>query len=254
MTSEIIEIGSAEMGIARMSRRGPVRVRVMDFLLWRHFSSLAVTESTSRQNGRCEDLSVRISHLVMASVALYAVWQIVSSRPIERPPGAIAAADPLQSDLEAPQTITKGEFQVIGQARFSAEVRVLSRERYRLGALADVAPLDIAVGWGPMSDSKVLEYIDITQSGRFYFWHYDDEPPIPQNEIESHSANWHLVPANSTVWHKLSGLRVGNIVKLDGMLVNLKNPDTGTFATSLRRDDTGAGACEIIYVQSASVR
>ena len=190
----------------------------------------------------------------MASVALYAVWQIVSSRPIDRPPGEIAAADPLQTNLEAPQTIVKDDFQVIGQARFSAEVRVLHRERYRLGKLADVAPLDIAVGWGPMSDSKVLEYIDITQSGRFYFWHYDDEPPIPRNEIESHSANWHLVPANSAVWNKLSGLRVGDVVKLDGMLVNLENPEVGTFATSLSRDDTGAGACEIIYVQFAAVR
>ena len=190
----------------------------------------------------------------MAAVLLFALWQAVSSRPIHRGPGAVAVDDPLQSSLDAPQTITRGEFQVIPQARFSAEVRVLSRERYRLGALADVAPLDIAVGWGPMADTKVLENIDITQSGRFYFWHYDDEPPIPRADIESHSANWHLVPANSGVWNKLSGLRVGDVVKLDGMLVNLENPELGTMTTSLRRDDTGAGACEIIYVEYASVR
>ena len=71
----------------------------------------------------------------MASLALYAAWQIASSRPIHRPPGEIAAADPLQTDLDSPQTLTKGDFQVIPKARFSAEVRVLSRERYRLGAL-----------------------------------------------------------------------------------------------------------------------
>ena len=190
----------------------------------------------------------------MAAVALFAVWQLVSSRPIHRDPGEIAADDPLQSDLEAPQTVTRGDFQVVAQAQFSAEVRVLGRERYRLGALADVAPLDIAVGWGPMSDSAVLADIDIWQSGRFYFWHYDDEPPIPTQEIESHSANWHLVPANDVVWRKLNRLRVGDVVKLDGMLVNLDNPELGTMATSLRRDDTGAGACEIIYVEKASIR
>jgi hypothetical protein len=220
----------------------------------RHRASLAVTESASPQGVRCEDLAVRISHLVIASVVLYVIWQGVSSRPIQREPGEIAAADPRQSDLEAPQAITRGDFQVVPQARFSAEVRVLARERYRLGALADVAPLDIAVGWGPMSDSKVLADIDITQSGRFYFWHYDDEPPIPREDIEQHSANWHLVPANSGIWNKLSGLRVGDVVKLDGMLVNLENPEVGTMTTSLRRDDTGAGACEIIYVEHASVR
>jgi hypothetical protein len=190
----------------------------------------------------------------MVAVALFAVWQAVSSRPVHRDPGEVAPADPLQSDLEGPETLNRGDFQVIAQARFSAEVRVLARERYRLGALADVSPLDIAVGWGPMSDSAVLTDLDIWQSGRFYFWRYDDAPPIPTEDIESHSANWHLVPANSTVWRKLRGLRVGDVVKLDGMLVNLENPEVGTMATSLRRDDTGAGACEIIYVQYATVR
>jgi hypothetical protein len=190
----------------------------------------------------------------MAAVGLLAVWQIVSSRPIQRDPGEIAADDPLQLDLEGPRTVTRGDFQVIGQARFSAEVRVLGRERYRLGALADVSPLDIAVGWGPMSNSAVLADLDISQSGRFYFWRYDDEPPIPRRDIESHSANWHLVPANSGIWRKLRGLRVGDVVKLDGMLVNLESPADGTRKTSLRRDDTGAGACEIVYVEYATIR
>ena len=142
---------------------------------------------------------------------------------------------------------------MIGQAKFSAEVRVLSCERYRFGSLADVSPFDIAVGWGPMSDSAVLADLKISQSGRFYFWRYQDEPPIPTEVIVSHSANWHLVPANSGIWRKLSGVRVGDVVKLDGMLVNLENPSV-TMATSLTREDSGAGACEIIYVQSATIR
>lgn len=196
---------------------------------------------------------MRYSHLAFGAVALFAVWQLVSSRPIHRDPGEIAVDDPLQSTLEEPLAVTRGDFQVIGQARFSAEVRVLSRERYRLGALADVAPLDIAVGWGPMSDSAVLADLKIWQSGRFYFWRYEDEPPIPTEIIASHSANWHLVPANSGIWRKLSGVRVGDVVKLNGVLVNLENPSV-TMTTSLTREDTGAGACEIIYVQGASIR
>jgi hypothetical protein len=196
---------------------------------------------------------VRLTHLVLGTVALVAVWQLVTSGPIDRDPGEIAAADPLQSELEAPQTLTQGDFQLLPQAQFSAEVRVLSRERFRLGPLADVSPLDIAVGWGPMSDSTVLADLDISQANRFYFWHYDDEPPIPRQDIESHSANWHLIPANDVVWRQLRRLRVGDVVKLDGMLVNLESPEGGTFKTSLRREDTGAGACEILYVRSASI-
>jgi hypothetical protein len=197
---------------------------------------------------------VRLTHLVLGTVALIAVWQLVTSGPIDRAPGEIAADEPLQSQLEAPQALTRGDFQVLPQAQFSAEVRVLSRERYRLGPLADVSPLDIAVGWGPMSDSTVLASIDISQGNRFYYWHYDAEPPITRQDIVSHSANWHLIPADDGVWSQLRGLRVGDVVKLDGMLVNLENPGVGSFKTSLRRDDAGAGACEILYVRSASIR
>jgi hypothetical protein len=133
-------------------------------------------------------------------------------------------------------------------------VRVLSRERYYLGTLADIAPLDIAVGWGPMSDSAVLAELDISQSGRFYFWHYDHQPPVPREIIETHSANWHLVPASARVWKTLKDVRVGSVVTLEGQLVDIETTDHGRMKTSLRRDDTGAGACEIVYVESVSFR
>jgi hypothetical protein len=197
---------------------------------------------------------MRLTHLAFGACALLVVWQFVSSRPVDHGPGEIAADDPLQSQIDAPRTLTRGDFNVIPRAHFSAEVRVLSRERYRIGPLADVAPLDIAVGWGPMSDSAVLAKIDISQSGRFYFWHYDAAPPIPPRDIISHSANWHLVPASDAVWSKLDDLRAGDVVKLEGMLVNLEDPGVVTMTTSLSRDDSGAGACEIIYVEQATIR
>src|SRR5262249_4186208 len=115
-------------------------------------------------------------------------------------------------------------------------------------------PLDIAVGWGPMSDSAVLRKLDISQSGRFYYWHYDHEPPVPRAVIEKHSANWHLIPASSDVWSTLRKLRVGNVGRLEGMLIDIETADHITMKTSLTRSDTGAGACEIIYVESASIR
>jgi hypothetical protein len=196
---------------------------------------------------------VRYSHLILISLVLFAIWQAASTRAVDRAPGEIAAAEPQQTQLDNPQIFQQKDFQLTGRARFTAEVRVLSRSRYRLGALADVSPLDIAVGWGPMSDSAVLADLDIHQSGRFYFWHYDEEPPIPREDIEAHSANWHLVPAKDAVWSTLSGLRVGDVVRLEGMLVDLQNPEVGTISTSLRRDDTGAGACEIVFVEAATI-
>jgi hypothetical protein len=197
---------------------------------------------------------MRYSGLLLGACALFAGWQLISARPLDWRPGTLVADDPRQAELDAAQAIGLDDGRLIPRARFSAQVRVLSRERYWLGTLAEISPLDIAVGWGPMSDSAVLGELDISQSGRFYFWQYDDAPPVPREIIESHSANWHLVPANDRVWRTLRGLRVGSVVTLEGMLVDIETLDQGTIKTSLRRDDTGAGACEILYVESASLR
>ena len=164
------------------------------------------------------------------------------------------AEEPRQPDLEGAPVFDFKGVHLTPRADFSGEVRVLSRERYWLGAFADIAPLDIAVGWGPMSDSAVLAQIDISQGARFYYWHYSEEPPIPREDIETHSANWHLVPANRSVWRTLKDLRVGSVVRIEGKLVDIETADHATIKTSLRRDDTGAGACEVIYVESVSVR
>jgi hypothetical protein len=197
---------------------------------------------------------VRYASIVVGAAVLVAGYQLVATSAVEWRPGTLVETLPQQGDLEKADSIALNGFELTPRATFRAEVRVLGRSRYWLGKLADVAPLDIAVGWGPMSDSAVLDRIAISQSGRFYFWRYEDEPPIPRADIESHSANWHLIPANDSVWSTLRGLRVGDIVTLDGQLVDVHHPETGTMRTSLKRNDTGAGACEIVLVEAASLR
>lgn len=186
-------------------------------------------------------------------VILLAVYQWAQSRPIERRPGVLAPDEPVQATVDAAEPIDAGhDYRVTPRARFSATVRVLARERYYLDALAPVAPVDLAVGWGPMSDSEVLAAFDISQSNRFYYWHAD-EMPLPRGEIESHSANWHIVPASAAVDRALRRVRVGEVVRIEGELVDVEGPDGGSARTSLRRDDTGAGACEIILAESLAI-
>lgn len=187
--------------------------------------------------------------LVLAAVLL-AGYQWAQSRPIERRPGVLAPDEPVQSPLDSLREIDAGhDYRLTPRARFSATVRVLARERYYLDGLAPVAPVDLAVGWGPMSDSAVLGSFDISQSNRFYYWHAD-ELPLPRAQIESHSANWHIIPASDGVHRALRRVRVGEVVRIEGELVDVAGPDGGSARTSLRRDDTGVGACEIIFADS----
>jgi hypothetical protein len=122
---------------------------------------------------------VRYPGVLLGACALIATWHFITTRPLDWRPGVLVDADPRQTELSHAEPIAFKGVRLTPHARFDAQVRVLSRSRYWLGALADVAPLDIAVGWGQMSDSAVLKNIDISQANRFYFWHYDDEPPSP---------------------------------------------------------------------------
>jgi hypothetical protein len=187
-----------------------------------------------------------------AALVLLVICWIATDGPIEWRAGVLVDSAPEQTDIEAPPLERLG-FRVLPRAAFRAEVRVLARERYRLDALAEVAPLDIAVGWGPLSDTAVLDALRISQSGRFFHWRAT-ELPLPLNVIETHLANWHLVPANDSVWRQLRRIRVGDVVTLEGLLVDLDSAETGLRSTSLTRADSGAGACEIVWVETVGFR
>lgn len=190
----------------------------------------------------------RLLLLVLLAWWGYSQWQ---GRPVKAGPGVLAAEEPRQRSLSA-DPIRLGDYQVTPRASFDIEARILSRERYRSGREADLSPIDLALGWGRMSDSAVLDRISISQSGRFYFWQTQDAP-IPLREIETHSANMHMIPASDSVRERLLALRQGQVIHLQGKLVEVAASDGWHWRSSLTREDTGAGACELIYVESVAV-
>ena len=87
--------------------------------------------------------------------------------------------------------------------------------------------------------------------------HFGDLTAHAQGRISLNPLR-HIAPANGTtrVWFEVTlrdGLGypvAGEVVRLGRRLVDVAGPDGGGARTSLRRDDTGAGACEIILVDS----
>lgn len=187
----------------------------------------------------------------LAALVLFLGWKFITSRDIQHGPGVVAAEDPVQREIDSAPLIDRGPFKLRPRATFRATVRILAREDYSIGELADLVPTDFAVGWGPMSDSQVLEDVKITQSNRFYYWR-TEHWPIDRAAIEQHSANWHLIPDNPVVRSVLGQLRPGSVVELEGQLVDVEGRE-GLLRTSLTRDDTGAGACEVLLTQAARI-
>jgi len=100
-----------------------------------------------------------------------------------------------------------------------------------------------------MSDNRVLRVFDITQGARFYSWMPKEPLPIPRQVVIEHSANTHVIPADTSVARQLRGLRVGQVVHLRGYLVNGVRDDGAYINTSLTRSDSGPGSCEVVLVE-----
>jgi hypothetical protein len=157
---------------------------------------------------------------------------------------------PIQRDPQRPVAFEVNGYEVRTLQAFALKARVLSVEHYRADREADLAPTDIAFGWGRMADPGMGEALSISQGGRWYFWRYAGTAPLPAAEIVASSANMHLIPANDQVARALRELDKGAIVSLRGYLVEVRAKDGWRWRSSLSRHDTGAGSCEVVFVQA----
>ena len=167
------------------------------------------------------------------------------------PPGVAAGEAPRQSAVPsslAAFVMPAATLQPL--AGFSVEARVLSRENYRLGREAELSPTDLALGWQRMREDPVLAQLKISQSSRWYHYRWAGDPPLPPREIARSSANMHMIPASESVTRALAAVRKDDRVRIDGWLVEAKAADGWHWRSSLSREDTGAGACEVVYVCS----
>jgi len=177
-------------------------------------------------------------------------YLLLGESPIRHGPGMAAPDAPLQgSEFDRGTFTFKGEYIIEPLATFELTARALSTERYYLGTESDLAPVDVAFGWGGMSADNVLDELSISQGGRFYFWEYSDTPPLPRSQIESSSANMHLIPATDAIEARIKDTRIGHLVRLKGFLVKVIGPGGWNWRSSLTRSDTGGGACEVVFVE-----
>lgn len=190
--------------------------------------------------------------ILLLLVALVA-WHLFT-RPgsVTLGPGVMARDDPVQVNIDGPSSFEFGRYKITPLAEFKIKAKVLSREDYTFGREAELSPLDLALGWGRMSDEAVIEQIDISQSGRWYRW-YTNSMPIPRREIETHSANMHMIPADDVVESELKRTRTGDVIELTGKLVDIKSSDGWHWSSSMTRNDTGDHACEVIWVEQFEV-
>ncbi len=163
----------------------------------------------------------------------------------------VVRKEPVQTATHKKPFDHKG-YTITPKAQFDIEARLLSKKYYSSDAGAKLSPMDFALGWGPMSSYNVISQMKIWQSGRWYKYRYE-EPPLPLDEIVSHSANMHLIPANEKVLKTIKQARKGQVVRIRGQLVWIKGPKGWYWNSSLTRTDRGGSSCEVIWVERIEI-
>ena len=189
--------------------------------------------------------------LFLVFIAVF-VWQCRSDETVSLGAGVKVDQAPQQVLVNDADSFEFNDYLITPLADFSLQAKVLSREDYFLDRESDLAPTDLALGWQQMSDEAVLSQIDITQSGRWYHWRVEDFP-IPRRAIETQSANMHMIPADDHMAAMLDLIKPGQLISLQGQLVRAESVDGWRWQSSLSREDTGARACELIYVTSLEI-
>lgn len=159
--------------------------------------------------------------------------------------------EPVQIDhAEAP--VADG---MVGLATFSGRVLVLSRRDYptsRDDALSAVSPTDLAVAWGSSARADVRDVVELHQVNRRYAWRVrSSEMARPEvRAFTRHSGNWHMIPATPEVAEQLRRVAKGDVVRIEGELVQVRFDNGVYYRSSTTRDDEGDGACEVIRATS----
>lgn len=116
--------------------------------------------------------------------------------------------------------------------------------------------MDICVVWGPniTTGGYTMVTYDHGDFTCYYRWSGENDPPFSGNFL----ANNHMIPANPLVADQIRSLSVGDQIIIEGDLVDYsvsgkEGEKYGHRNTSMTREDSGNGACEIIYASSVTI-
>jgi hypothetical protein len=170
------------------------------------------------------------------------------------------SVEPDQREIADPEPIPivyrKGRADLIPLASYRIAAKVCGRQRYWGEENTAFAPYDLCLAWGDVATKDLKESVKFDQDMRWYNFRVRFDSPLDAGYVGKHSANVHLLYAQPKLRRMVSRLKKNDIVELTGYLVFMKGAFDGRpveWKSSLRRDDSGRGACELMYVTSLRI-
>ena len=209
---------------------------------------------------------VRRKHLISAffwgSLILTLVaWWNRNTFPEELPSIPQLAEEPLQSPVRAPSFTAQAEgvtYRIKPLYDYELTGLVVSFKRFTPGIglherwqdYLNIA--DLCVVWGSNATDVDLN--------AFTFWNLEftcnfktSDRDAWQRFNQDALSNNHLLSTDPRIHNVIDDLRVGDVVRLKGKLVEYGQPGTPFRGTSTTRTDRGNGACETLFVEQATI-
>lgn len=112
---------------------------------------------------------------------------------------------------------------------------------------------DLCVIWGPNVSSGVYKKVNFSSDSWTCWYAWKDSSTTDNFKFTAVSNN-HLLTDNNQIKATLLSAEIGDIIHFKGVLASYKNEDSGAErSTSIKRTDTGNGACETVYIDEFNV-
>jgi hypothetical protein len=167
--------------------------------------------------------------------------------------------DPLQdsSIREAMPVLHFGKKMIVlsAKAKYQIDGVLVSKKRYYRGFMSDLAPYDFALIWADVPNLQ--DQLKFKQVVRYCLFYLKKDATVDPLYVQNHMSNNHLIPASKNIRKAMRKAKKGDLIRLQGHLVDVEASHGGrllsTWRSSETREDTGSGACEIIYVTSLRI-
>jgi hypothetical protein len=176
--------------------------------------------------------------LLALLLAFVLYMEVRDTRESTYPAGILIKSEPHMARISNPTPWQVGKREIFPLVQFWMQGRVLCSERYDDDFLSDMCPIDIGMGWGPMSDQSIIDQLDFVQGNRKleYGPSDPDRPPPSYESLWQYVKNVHTLPAGNDIKKKVCSVRTGDLLEFTGYLVGIKENGEWKYLSSLKKE------------------
>lgn len=179
-----------------------------------------------------------------------------------------ALQEPIQNTIDSNEPIKFSKdgfaYNLTPVAEYQIKALVVHRMDYRFFSIHNsdsVFPVDLCLTWGDNLKNKGYQnkHLSFAQDSRFCFYKWRGELSINTDLI----SNNHLIANDPKILSVIDKIKVSDQVSISGYLVNVEankvgevsnyDPNSFNLKSSTTRTDSGAGACETIYINDIKI-